>query len=473
MIKIIKKLFSEDRKFYLRVLALALPIALQSLITIGVNMLDTIMVGRLSEEALSAASLANQFITIYHIFCMGLGMGASVLVSRYWGMRENEPQKAAEALKKTVCIMVRLTLGLALLFAVVTAVMPAAVMGMYTPEESIISLGVIYFKYSIATYFFLGLSLVCTIVLRSVGQVRMPLYVSIGAFFVNLVANYGLIFGRLGMPRMGIAGAALGTLIARVFEAGVSCGYLFFFDRGIGFRLRHLFMKTGDLVGEYIRISIPVLVSDGILAIGNNTVAMVVGHLSMAFVAANAVTSVTQQMSNVLAQGVAQAGAIVTGQTLGEGERDKALSQGYTFLGMGLGLGLFAALVIRLISGPVIRAYSMSRETTEVARQLMDAIGFIMIFQSTNSIMTKGVLRGGGDTRMLMLADNIFLWLLSIPLGLLAGFELGLPAFWIYTCLKADQIAKTVWCVFRLRGGKWIKKITTGKNGEEKGLPAN
>ena len=402
MIKIIKKLFSEDRKFYLRVLALALPIALQSLITIGVNMLDTIMVGRLSEEALSAASLANQFITIYHIFCMGLGMGASVLVSRYWGMRENEPQKAAEALKKTVCIMVRLTLGLALLFAVVTAVMPAAVMGMYTPEESIISLGVIYFKYSIATYFFLGLSLVCTIVLRSVGQVRMPLYVSIGAFFVNLVANYGLIFGRLGMPRMGIAGAALGTLIARVFEAGVICGYLFFFDRGIGFRLRHLFMKTGDLVGEYIRISIPVLVSDGILAIGNNTVAMVVGHLSMAFVAANAVTSVTQQMSNVLAQGVAQAGAIVTGQTLGEGERDKALSQGYTFLGMGLGLGLFAALVIRLISGPVIRAYSMSRETTEVARQLMDAIGFIMIFQSTNSIMTKGVLRGGGDTRMLM-----------------------------------------------------------------------
>lgn len=471
--RIIKKLFSEDRKFYFRVLALALPIALQSLITIGVNMLDTIMVGRLSEEALSAASLANQFITIYHIFCMGLGMGASVLVSRYWGMRENEPQKAAEALKKTVCIMVRLTLGLALLFAVVTVVMPASVMGMYTPEESIISLGVIYFKYSIATYFFLGLSLVCTIVLRSVGQVRMPLYVSIGAFCVNLAANYGLIFGRLGMPRMGIAGAALGTLIARVFEAGVICGYLFFFDRAIGFRLRHLFMKTGDLVGEYIRISIPVLVSDGILAIGNNTVAMVVGHLSMAFVAANAITSVTQQMSNVLAQGVAQAGAIVTGQTLGEGERDKALSQGYAFLGLGLGLGLFAALVIRLISGPVISAYSMSQETTEVARQLMDAIGFIMIFQSTNSIMTKGVLRGGGDTRMLMLADNVFLWLLSIPLGLLTGFVLGLPAFWIYTCLKADQIAKTVWCVFRLRGGKWIKKITTGKNGEEKGLPAN
>ena len=463
MTRALKKLFSEDRAFYVRVLTLAMPIALQSLITVGVNMLDTIMVGKLGEEALSASSLANQFINIYHIFCMGLGMGASVLVSRYWGMRESEPEKAEKALKKTICIMVRLTLGLALLFAVATALIPGAIMRMYTPEESIVSLGVTYFKYSIVTYFFLGLSLVCTIVLRSVGQVRMPLYVSMGAFFVNLAANYALIFGKLGMPKLGIAGAALGTLLARVFEAGMICGYLFFRDRAIGFRIRHLGMKTGDLMGEYIRISLPVLISDGILAIGNNTVAMVIGRLGMAFVAANAVTSVTQQMSNVLAQGAAQAGAIVTGQTLGEGEREKAQSQGYAFLGLGLCLGLSAGAVIMLISGPVIRAYSMSRETAEVAGQLMDAIAFIMIFQSANSIMTKGVLRGGGDTKMLMLVDNIFLWLLSIPMGLLAGFVLGLPAFWIYTCLKADQIAKAVWCVFRLRSGKWIKKITTGK----------
>ncbi len=353
MLKTMKKLFSGDRVFYGRVLTLALPIALQSLITIGVNMLDTIMVGTLGEVELSATSLANQFINIYHIFCMGLGMGASVMVSRYWGMRESEPEKSAQALKKTICIMVRLTLGLALAFAIATIAIPGAIMGMYTTEKDIISLGIIYFRYSVITYFFLGLSLVCTIVLRSVGQVRMPLYVSMGAFCVNIVANYAFIFGKLGMPRMGIAGAALGTLIARVFEAGMICGYLFFKDKAIGFRIRHLGMKTGDLIGEYVRISIPVLVSDGILAIGNNTVAMVVGHLGVNFVAANAITSVTQQMSNVLTQGVAQAGAIVTGQTLGEGDREKALGQGYAFMGLGLALGLFAALVITVISGPV------------------------------------------------------------------------------------------------------------------------
>ncbi|MBP5223124.1 MAG: MATE family efflux transporter, partial [Lachnospiraceae bacterium] len=144
---LIKKLFLHDKTFYERVLVLALPIALQSLITIGVNMLDTIMVGRLGETQLSATSLANQFISIYHIFCMGLGMGASVLVSRYWGMREKEHEKAMEALRKTICIMVRLTVSLALVFAVLTALIPGAIMGMYTEEAGIISYGITYLEY--------------------------------------------------------------------------------------------------------------------------------------------------------------------------------------------------------------------------------------------------------------------------------------------------------------------------------------
>ena len=463
--RLLKKIFIPDKEFYKAVLVLALPIAMQSLITIGVNMLDTIMVGRLGETELSAVSLANQFISIYHILCMGIGMGASVLVSRYWGMRQSEKSEAMEALKKTICIMVRITVSLAFLFALATMFIPDYIMGMYTDEADIIERGVVYFRYSIITYFFMGLAQVCTIVLRSVGQVRIPLFVSIGAFFVNLTANYGLIFGKLGMPRMGIAGAALGTLAARLFEAGVICGYLLFVDKKIGFRLKNLVMKTGDLVGEYVKICIPVLISDGILAIGNNTVAMVIGRLGKSFVAANAITSVTQQMSNVLIQGVCQAGAIITGQTLGEGNREKAQRQGDGFLGFGLGLGLISALFITIFSGPIIRSYHVSDQTALMAEQLMLAISLILVFQATNSIMTKGVLRGGGDTKMLMLADNVFLWVLSLPLGLLAGFVLGLNPFWIYICLKADQIAKAVWCVIRLQSGKWIKKIKTGRSG--------
>ena len=460
------KLFQNEPKFYKGVFALALPIALQSLISIGVNMLDTIMVGSLGENALSATSLANSFISIYHIFCMGLGMGASVLVSRYWGMKkaaDGHEEEAGHALKQTVCLMLRITVGLAALFALATLFMPSLLMKMYTSDEEIIRLGDIYFRWSIITYFFLGTSLVSTIVLRSVGQVRLPLYVSIGAFFVNLCANYAFIFGKFGAPRMEIAGAALGTLIARLFEAIMIVGYLFFVDKKIQFRVKDLFMKTSSLIGEYIRISIPVLISDAILAIGNNSVAMVIGHLGAAFVAANAITSVTQQLSTVVIQGVSQAGAIVTGQTLGLGDKKKTMQQGWMFLGLGFTLGALSAIFILAVSKPIISTYNVSEETVNIAGQLMAAISLIIIFRATNSIMTKGVLRGGGDTKMLMLADNIFLWVLSIPFGILAGFVFHWPAFWIYVALKSDDIVKTVWCVIRLRSEKWIKKISTGK----------
>ena len=463
------KLFQKNPSFYKGVFALALPIALQSLITIGVNMLDTIMVGSLGETALSATSLANSFISIYQIFCMGLGMGASVLVSRYWGMKkaagsdEEKASEAGHALKQTVCLMLRITVGLATLFALLTFFMPSLLMKTYTNDSEIINLGDVYFRWSVITYFFLGTSLVSTIVLRSVGQVRLPLYVSIGAFFVNLGANYVFIFGKFGAPRMEVAGAALGTFIARLFEAAIILGYLFFKDKNIHFRLRDLFMKTGSLLGEYIRISIPVLVSDAILAIGNNSVAMVIGHLGAAFVAANAITSVTQQLSTVVIQGVSQAGAIVTGQTLGLGDKRRTMNQGWMFLGLGFALGAISAIFILAVSKPIISTYNVSEETVNIAGQLMAAISLVIIFRATNSIMTKGVLRGGGDTKMLMLADNIFLWVLSIPLGCLAGFVFHWPAFWIYVALKADDIVKTIWCISRLKSEKWIKKISTGK----------
>ncbi len=448
-----QNLIVKDKGFYKRVAKISIPIALQGLITTGVNMMDTVMVGAVGETQLSAVSLANQFITIFHIFCMGIGMGASVLVSRYYGMEDNP------SLKKTVTIMLRLVLIMATFFCVATILLPRPIMLIYTGESGIIDFGIRYLKYSVISYFFLGLSLTCTIVLRNVGQVKIPLYTSIAAFFVNVGANYIFIFGKLGVPRMEVAGAAVGTLIARVFEFVVICGYMFLCEKDIRYRIADLFRPVGKLWREYIRISIPVLISDGILALGNNSVAMVIGRLGESFVAANAVTAVAQQLSSVMIQGFSQAGSIITGYTLGEGNREKAQRQGYGFLGIGFIFGVVAAIIIMLISAPLIMIYDLSPETSRIARSLMWSISIIIVFQATNSIMTKGVLRGGGDTKMLMLADNIFLWVASIPLGILAGLVLHLPAFWIYFALKIDQVLKAFWCVIRLRSGKWIKKI--------------
>ena len=449
----IKKLISKDKTFYKTVAGIAVPIALQGLITTGVNMMDTIMIGMVGETELSAVSLANTFIHIYQILCMGIGLGASVLVARYYGMGDKT------SMQKSVSIMTRLCIGIAALFAIATFLFPTQIMQIYTSEKRIIANGVKYLRWSVVTYFLLGLSLTSTIILRNVGKVQMPLFTSIGACLVNVGANYIFIFGKFGAPAMGVAGAAVGTLIARIFEFVIIDGYLWFKDTAIEFRLKNFFMPVGGLWKEYIRISIPVLISDGILALGNNSVAMVIGRLGESFVAANAITSVTQQLSSVLIQGFSQAGAIVTGHTLGEGKREKAQEQGYALLGLGFFFGLVSAGIIMLISEPMIRAYNVSPETAELARELMDAISIIVWFQATNSIMTKGTLRGGGDTKVLMIADNVFLWVFSLPLGILAGLVLHLPAFWIYIFLKIDQIMKCVWCVLRLNSGKWIKKI--------------
>jgi putative MATE family efflux protein len=445
--------FLRDKSFYQNVARIAVPIAFQSLITIGVNMMDTIMLGALGEIQLSASSLANQFITVYYILCMGMGMGASVLTSRFWGM------KAAHLLKKAITIMLWLCVSIGLLFTLATIITPGGIMRTYTTEADLIEAGIRYFYWSVPCYLLLGLSLTCTIVLRSVGEIKIPLFSSIGAFFINIFFNYMFIFGKFGAPRMEIAGAAVGTLISRAFEFLFICGYFFIVDQKIRYRVKDFFMDCRDLLGDYFKISIPVLVSDGLLAFGNNVVAMIMGRIGANFVSANAITTVTQQLSTVLIQGVSQSGVIITGHTLGEGEIEKAQQQGYTFFGIGALLGLVAGGFIILISKTVINCYNITAETETIAAQLMLAIGIIIFFQSTNSILTKGVLRGGGDTKFLMLADILFLWVASIPLGALAGIVWGLPPFWIYTFLKIDQIIKAVWCVFRLHSGKWIKKI--------------
>ena len=438
---------------YKRMARIAIPVSLQSLITVGINLMDSIMLSGMGDAQLSASSLAGQFINLFMICCMGIGMGASVLTSRYWGMQDRH------SLKKSVTIMLRIVLSFASVFTVATILIPGLIMRMYSPDREIIDYGIIYLRWLIPTYICMGLSLTCTIVLRSVGQVKIPLFTSIAAFFVNVFFNWVFIFGKLGAPRMEIAGAALGTLIARVFELFAICGWFFFVDKRIAYRIKDVLMRCGDLLHEYIRISIPVLISDSLLALGNNAVSMVMGHIGQAFVAANSVTMVTQQLSSVLTTGVSNASGIITGHTMGEGDLDKAQKQGYAFLFMSFVIGCFAALVILVLRAPIINFYKVSPEAKEIAWELMDAILIIVIFQSMSSILTKGVLRAGGDTKFLMAGDILFLWVASIPLGYLAGLVFHWPAFWIYTFLKIDQIIKCIWCFFRLKSGKWMKKI--------------
>ena len=455
------KEYLGNKEFYSTILKIAIPVSAQQLITVGINLMDTVMLSSMGDAQLSASSQASQFINLFQIFCMGIGMGASVLTARYWGMQDKN------SLRKAVTIMLRIVLAFATLFFAATLFFPEIVMRFYTENAVTVDYGVTYLRWILPTYYCMGLSLTCTIILRSVGQVRIPLICSVIAFFVNIFFNWVFIFGNLGAPRMEIAGAALGTLIARMFELLFICGFFFLKDKRIAYRFRHLLLPCKDLAPEYLRISIPVLISDGLLAFGNNSVAMIMGRIGDTFVAANSVTMVVQQLSSVLTQGISNASGIITGHTMGRGEYDKAQKQGYTFLLLGGLVGCFAAVVILLIRQPVIDYYQVSQQAKTISWSLMDSISFITIFQAMNSILTKGVLRAGGDTKFLMAGDILFLWVASIPLGALAGLVWNWSPFWVYCMLKIDQIIKCVWCFFRLRSRKWMKKISAAPVVEE------
>lgn len=456
----LKNYIETDRGFYKQLLVMALPLAAQNIITMGVNLVDNMMVGTLpnAETAMSATTLANQYIALFQFCIMGISMGSSVLTARFYGASDSG------ALKQTVTIALRIALVMSALVAAFTGVFATTIMTLYSKELPVITSGAVYLRWSLVTFILTGIATVCTNVLRSVGLTKIPFYAALAAFSVNIGANYVFIFGKLGFPAMGVAGAALGTVIARVLETGVICGYFFIKDTRIGYRVKDLFGQCGELIGEYLRISLPVLVSDGLLGVGDNILAMIMGHIGQQFTSAVSITNTTQRVSTIFISSLSFASCFMIGQVLGEGQMERVKKQGNTFFALGILIGLLAAVAIQLLAGPIISVYNISEETKEITWAMMNSISIIVVFRSTNSILTKGVLRGGGDTRFLMIADVLFLWVVAVPLGYLAGLVWKLPAFWVYFCLYIDQVIKAVWCVFRLRSGKWIKHIKGTKD---------
>ncbi len=447
--------FVREKSFYRSVLAIMLPVALQQAINMGVNMLDTMMLGSFGEVQLSASSLANQYYNLFTILCMGIIGGSSVLAAQYWGAGDKEK------VRETFNMAIRLSTALSLVFALLTWFFPAQIMAIYTSETDVIAQGVRYLRITAFIFLIHGTSLVSAQLMRSVGQAGLGLVVSIISFVVNIGGNYIFIFGKFGAPRMEIAGAALGTLLARSAEFLTTFVYILAIDKQLGLRVRHLLKSpSGLFYKNYFRLGAPVLVSDGLLALGDSAVAIVLGHMGAAAVAGNAICMVVQRLFSVVISGVSNASSIITGMTIGRGEREKAMEQGVTFYMLSMIFGAVNAVLVAIFGPMTIAMYSLEAETITVTRQLMNAYIVIVFFQAVQSVMTKGVLRGGGDTKFLMKADILFLWLASIPLGALVGLVFHGPAWLTMLCLRVDFVIKSVWCVSRLLSGKWIREVS-------------
>lgn len=309
------------------------------------------------------------------------------------------------------------------------------------------------------TFLLSGLSSTATYLLRSIDEVRIPLIGSAGAFFLNIFFNWVFIFGKLGAPRLELLGAAVGTVIARTFEFGVIFGYFMLRDKKIAFRFRDLTKGAGGMLHQYMYYSIPVILSDTLLGISLSLAAVIIGHTGREISAANSIVNSIVQLTNVLNMGMSGAAAIVIGHSIGEGEIGQAKREGNTYVLLSFLFGIVIIAPLLLLEAPFISFYNITVETRMLAHQMILFTCLVMPIQTVAYMTSKGILRGGGDTRFLLLADSSLVWLVSLPLGALSAFIWHLNPVWVYILLRIEFPLKGIVCFIRFCSDKWISEI--------------
>lgn len=445
----------KDKTFYSTLASVGVPIALQNMIGFGVNMTDTIMLGKLGETQLSAASVASQPFFIFSVFTFGLASGASVLISQYWG------KKNMDAIRHVVAIVLRIAIAVSLLVGAVVFFFPMQVLSIFSDEQAVLQEGVKYLKAVALTYVLYGITNTYFMVLRSIEIVRFPLFVNIFSCVLDIFLNYALIFGHFGAPAMGIEGAAVSTVFSRGLELVILLVYNKHFEKKLRFSfIRHLFARDAALFNDYIRYSIPVVLNELLWSVGTTIQTFVFGHIGSETVAANSVTSVITQFASVFLFGIGNAAAVMIGKTVGGGKKEEAMDMAFTFQVINAFAGAFACLIILLTKNPFIQFYHISENTKRIAADMINVAALIVFFQSFSITNVVGILRGGGDTRFALVMDILFLWIFSAPLGILSGLVLHWPIGIVFFLLKADEVIKVFFSVTRIISGKWIRNVT-------------
>jgi len=447
----------RDKEFFRKTFLLFLPVVLQQLITVGINFLDNIMIGSFGETTIAAAAFGNQIYNLFQFICMGLGSGAIVMSSQFWG------RKDTAAMRTTAAIALRVTAVLCAVFTLLCVIWPGTMLRVFTGDASVISTGSPYLRLIGVTFLLAGLSSTATYLLRSVRAVHISFTGSAIAFVLNLFFNWVFIFGKLGAPRLELLGAAVGTVIARVFEFLFVFGYFILKDRKFGFRIKDLALPGKHLRSQYIKYSIPVLVSDTLLGLSLSITSVIFGHMSAEVASANSISGSLIQIVSVLTYGLGGASAVVIGNTIGEGDIQRAKREGNTYILLSFLFGLVMLVPLLLLEQSYIGLYTVGEETRELVQMMLKTLYFMLPVQAIAYVTSKGILRGGGDTRFLLLADSSLIWLVSIPLGALAAFVWHLSPFWVFLFIKIEYPLKGIVCFIRYCTGKWIKEIHSNR----------
>ena len=442
-----------DKEFVKKLLTIALPIAVTSLINFGVKAVDTLMLGVVGELQLSAAALANQLSLMFLIFSSGVGAGCGVLAAQYWGAGEKE------RVREIFAFMLRVMTGLNLLFAGIAFFAPHMVLGIMTTDAEVIAYGAIYLRIMSIGYLVSGLTNASAVLLRSVGIVKMPMVLYSASLAVSASLGFALIFGRFGFPELGIRGAAIATVTARFVEIIIMSVYILKLDNVLGFRVCNMFMRTTRVAKGFAKFGIPVVLNEGLWAVAFFVLHVVIGRMGREFVAANAIGGLIMQFNGMFVFSAASAMAVIIGNTIGEGRHDRAQEIAKGMLLVSFLIGVACGVVVQIIRVPFVNFYNLSDVAHMYAMQITNIISINIIFVATALISLMGTLRGGGDGKFVMIVDVVFMIFIAIPLGAYTGLVLGWPVWIVFIILRSEDFFKTIVVIWRVTRGKWIRDV--------------
>lgn len=443
-----------DRAFYGKFFAVYAALVLQNVVTLSVNLADNIMLGSYSEVSLSGAAAVNQIQFVFQQLIMALGDGMVILCSQYWGKRQTDPMKKIGAQAMQAALLVAVCL-----FAAVS-IFPHGVLHIFTDEEAIIEEGMQYLNIIRFTYFFFAMTQILLAVLRSVEIVRIAFYLSMVTFCVNCGINFILIYGRFGAPELGITGAAIGTLVARVVEFFLLVGFINVKEENLHLNLK-CFLKTDRvLCRDYIKITLPMFLVNGLWGLNTVLQTVILGHMTAAAIAANSMASTVFLMVKSMAVGAASAASILIGKTIGEGNMDRVRQYSRTMQKMFVLIGIFSGILLFLIRIPILELYDLTPATKEMANTFLIILSVVIVGMSYQMPTNNGIIRGGGSPLFVMKMDLISIWCIVLPLSFSMAFIVKASPAVVVCCLNADQIFKCVPAFIKANYGKWIRELT-------------
>jgi putative MATE family efflux protein len=440
----------EAHAFYQSLFALVLPIALQNLLSAAGSSANVIMMGSVSQTALSAVSLANQILFILNLFFAGLTIGANMLVAQYWGKGDTQ------AIEKLYGITLRLSLGIAMLFCGATCFCPQLLMVLFTSDRNLIVTGASYLRFAGPSYLLMSISLVYLCFLRSMERVRISTLIPSIALLLNIGLNALFLFEL----KLGVVGVALATVIAQAFQLGWCLLDSRRSTAKAHLRLRALFARSPLLFQDYLRYASPVLGNECVWGGAIAMYAVILGHLGADVVAANALASVVFDLATAGSLGVASGGAVLIGKKIGEQLLEEARGDASRLCKLALLCGMGGGILILLARPLLLQIAPLTGAAAGYLAVMLLINAYYVIGKSINAVVIVGVFCAGGDSRFGLINDALVMWGFSVPLGLLCAFVFRFPAMVVYFVLCMDEFVKMPLIYRHYRRFIWLKNIT-------------